>query len=377
MTKRSLLTASLLLIAAGDLAVGQEPTNQLLRETRYHERVLSPVLEVREFSGEFERWGRDMTVNAPKAEVFRWSTPASGTASARWSVLDGPPGSDAAVVGSGSAGSAPRAGSVTVFRIDFRKFFPSGPPAEGTTYWVVLEPVDAAGQAGPQSMPVQLTYAAQLDPAAFAGREGDVVAPSQIALSKTSKLTFLRDFLEQFPDLPAKVTEGAEAAVATGDLPDAHVRLTPREPVIFTIMPGLGLKPHMLHMLSFDQPWQAEPWVGHRPDGWVKFREGTGRVFMTLSLEPDQFYLLQMSVGMGDPEATLFLRTYGCLIDFEGSAEAFATKEFSVSPGDNHLLAMVGKPASLPSEEICSFFLTSGAVEWRFFSAELSKLTED
>ena len=86
MTRRSLLTASLLLHAAGVPAFGQEPTNQLLG-THLYDRVLSPVLEVRQLSGEFERWGREMTVTAPNAEVFRY---ALRTARRGEDVLGGP-----------------------------------------------------------------------------------------------------------------------------------------------------------------------------------------------------------------------------------------------------------------------------------------------
>jgi hypothetical protein len=379
MTRRALLTASLLLLAAGDLVVGQEPTNQLLRDTRQHDRVLVPVLEVREFSGEFERWGREMTVDAPKAEVFRWSTPVSGTASATWTLLDGPPGSGAAVVGSGSAGSAPREGSVTVFRIDFRKFFPSGLPAGGTTYWVVLEPVDAVGQAGSMSMPVQVTYAnqaGQADPAAFAGREGDIVAPTQIALSKTSKLLFLQDLVAKSVELLGEDSDALATAAETGDVPDAQARLTPREGVSFDATPA-AVSGGTPHWLEFSEPWVARSWGPNRPDGHVTFRDGTGRAAINLSLEPGQFYLLDISVWMEDPEGTFFLRSYGCQIDFEGSVGEFSTKDFPVTWGDHHLLAMVGDPSFDPSETACRFWLGSDAVEWAFQSAELSKLTKD
>jgi len=376
MTKCSLLTASLLLLAAGDLAVGQEPTNQLLRETRLHERVLSPVLEVREFSGEFERWGREMTVNAPKAEVFRWSTPASGTASATWAVLDGPPGSGAAVVGSGSAGSAPRAGSVTVFRIDFRKFFPSTPPAGGTTYWVVLEPVDAAGQAGPQSMPVQLTYAAQLDPAAFAGREGDVVAPSQIALSTTLKLTFLRNLIGEFPDLPAKLTEGAEAVVAT-DEPLFRVRLTPREPVNYEVEGNAG--PPVFHFLKFTR---VHTLMSHTCHGTLISCSGTasfpesGDVHMAFSLVAGQLYLLDIMIEVIGTGLTLELDS-SCQID--GLQQE---KTFPVPLGFSQLLAVIERLPSLP--EGCVLFLSlsqdppdygSWTPKWTFYYAEITRLS--
>ena len=359
MTRRSLLTGSLLLLAAGDLAVGQEPTNQLLRDTRQHDRVLVPVLEVREFSGEFERWGREMTVKAPKAEVFRWSTPVSGTASATWSVLDGAPGSGSAVVGSGSAGSAPQAGSVAVFRIDFRKFFPAGPPAGGTTYWVVVEPVDAAGQVGPESMPVQVNYAAPVDPAAFAGREGDVVAPTQIAMSKTSKLAFLQDLVAKSVELLlVEDVDGLEAAAATGDIPDAQIRLTPREPRSVDVEAGALPKiymnvalPHYLRFIRMSD-------VRDMPSSPRAESPRSGVVGLFFSLVPDQLYLLVIGIESAgltlelDSPAAGVLAKHRCPIDL-----LLQKKIFQVPAGPAQLVAIIKRSDSLSAYDNCGFVL--------------------
>lgn len=395
MTKRALLTASLLLLAAGDLIVAQEPTNQLLRDTRQHDRVLVPVLEVREFSGEFERWGREMTVNAPKAEVFRWSTPVSGTASATWTLLDGPPGSGAAVVGSGSAGSAPREGSVTVFRIDFRKFFPSGLPAGGTTYWVVLEPVDAAGQAGPASLPVQVTYAnqaGQANIAAFAGREADIVAPTQMALSKTSKLAFLQALVAKSVEL---LSEDSDALVAatTDDIPDATVRLTPQEPLTLVDDPPQPIPDSVMTLAIVKRPHFAafhrmisthpRPQDGHATGVATAPRNGTVQLWLTLM--PGQLYLLDIQIEVVESTGLELAIESDCVIDFDAQ-----TNYYTVPPGPVQLLAVVNRPASKQPNSGCTFSLREAwyrtdfvpekpfheytIPRWEFHSAELTEL---
>ncbi|MEJ2152575.1 MAG: hypothetical protein P8Y29_06435, partial [Gemmatimonadota bacterium] len=162
------------LVAVGHPASGQE-TNPALRSIRPHDLLLGPVFEIQEQSGEFERWGREITVTAPEVEVFRWSTRMPETTSAKWSVMDGPPGSGAELLATGSVRNVPQPGRVSLFRIDFRRLLPSRPPATAKTYWVVLESVSSAGQTGPKSAPVQVTYAAPADRAVFAvagGRDG-------------------------------------------------------------------------------------------------------------------------------------------------------------------------------------------------------------
>ncbi len=383
MTRRSLLTAGLLLLAAGDPVVGQEPTNQLLRTAPQHERILGPVLEVRQLSGEFEQWGREVTVTAPSAEVFRWSTPASGIASAMWSVMEGPPGSDASVVGSGSAGTAPRTGSVTVFRIDFRKFMPSGPPAGGKTYWVVLEPVDAVGQARPTSLPVQVTYAnqaGQANIAAFAGREADMAAPTQMALSKTSKLAFLQELVAKSVELLGEDSDVAVAA--TDDIPDAQVRLTPMEPISFAVSPDAINPSSSPHKINIEDADWVMFWSWDYPEGTATFSIG-GAVEISIHLEAGETYLLDVEV-FTNRDVTLYLKPTDfmyCLVDYQSEQ-----KDFSLGPGAHHLLATVMRPPSLSSNVGCRFFLKRGAAPgynpsthptlWSFRSIELTRLAK-
>jgi CubicO group peptidase (beta-lactamase class C family) len=190
MARSSLLIASLLVIGAGSHAAAQDPTNPLLRLAPQAERVLTSTLEVREFSGEFERWGDEVTSAAPKVETFRWRTSEGGVGSAGWKVLDGPPGSRAAVVASGSAGSAPPLGKVTAFTIDFAAILDTSFPA-GRTYWVTLEAVGRVGQVRSVSAPVRINFVSTNDLTVF--------TPRGVAEPITSMLESVR----QEYDLPA------------------------------------------------------------------------------------------------------------------------------------------------------------------------------
>jgi hypothetical protein len=357
---------SLILLMLPDVSAGQEPTEQLLRQMPQHERIVGPVLEVREFSGEFERWGRAITISTPNVELFRWSTNSSRITSATWSILDGPPDSGASIVGSGSAGPAPDSGSVRVFRIDFRKFFPSGPPAGGRSYRVILEPVDAQGQAGPTSMPVQVRYGARLDLAAFAGREGDIVAQKQMSLAKASKLAFLQALARKHVDLVANV--------AQGDVPDTTVRLTPRGPVVE--VEGSA----MPHVLGYRRSSDVRPATCQV--AWVEgcFGEAdfpqSGEVRMGLRMEPGHLYLLDMSIK--NVAGLPFELNSLCRIDGLQQNKIFPAPEQSDWA---HLLAVIEMPPSHWNDQYCSVSLSQassttgdGSVTWTFYSAELTRL---
>ena len=194
----TLVATTAIVFAIQSMAFGQE-TNPALRARPEHMRAVIPLLEVQQLGGEFERWGHEVTVNTPKAEVFRWRI-GSQIAGAMWKVLDGPPGSGAVVLGSGSAGAVPAAGGVTAFNIDFRSLLAGTPPA-GTAYWVVLETRVRAGQAASQSNPVQVSYAAPNAPTEFTRRGLD------------EPITGMLESVRQMYDLPAL---GAAIVTPTG-----------------------------------------------------------------------------------------------------------------------------------------------------------------
>jgi hypothetical protein len=327
----TLLTSGLLLLLVGSPLLGQE-RNQALRQLRQEDRVLSPDLEIREFSGEFERWSKAVTVTAPGVEVFRWSTPASGTVAARWSVMDGPPGSGTSVLGSGSAGSAPEPGSVTAFRIDFSRVIPAGQPTDGATYWVILEPLDAARQAGPISAPVQVTYARQVDIGAFAGRGADVVATTQGALSKSTKLAFLRDLVANPAATPARAT--LEDLLKNGNVGFAsEIRLTVSNSVVFPANLAPQESPHSLYLYRPSRVWG---WRSDAPEGMARLIDPISWITLNYRLEPAQLYLLDIVVDIGG-EGTLRLNpAHDCTIDLTSDS-----KELQVSGGYQHVVAVI------------------------------------
>jgi hypothetical protein len=358
----TLLTSGLLLLAVGSPVLGQE-RNQALRQLRQADRVLSPDLEIRELSGEFERWSKAVTVTAPGVEVFRWSTPASGTATARWSVLNGPPGSEASVLGSGSAGSAPEPGSVTAFRIDFRRVIPAGQPTAGRTYWVVLEPLDAARQAGPLSAPVQVTYAGQVDIGAFAGREADIATPPQGALSQRAKLAFLRDLAGNLAAAPARAT--LEDLLKNGSVGFASgIRLTVSNSVVFPANLAPQESPHSLYLYRPSRVWG---WRPDAPEGMARLIDPISWITLNYRLEPTQLYLLDIVVDIGG-EGTLRLNpAHDCTIDL-----ASDSKELQVSAGYQHVVAVIN---SSGAECLITIKMSSSPPPpLHFYSAELTRL---
>ncbi|MEJ2339506.1 MAG: hypothetical protein P8Y15_11545 [Gemmatimonadales bacterium] len=274
-----------------------------------------------------------------------------------------------------------------MFRIDFRTFMPSGPPAGGKTYWVVLEPMDASGQPGMKSMPVQVTYASQLGAniAAFAGREDDMVAQTQMALSKTSKLSFLQELVAKSVELLGESSDALGAAAATGNIPDAAVRMTPRKPISIDVeadaLPKLGGTnvplPHYLRFLRIvDMTDMTSSPRAEFPR--------SGVVAMYFSLAPDQLYLLDVrieSAGRGlelDSPGLGGMAKHRCQID-----ALLQKKVFSVPAGPAQLLAVIKRSDSLSAYDNCGFTLQesppapadgSWTPRWTFFSVELTRL---
>jgi len=214
--KKPLLAATAAIILVQSTALGQDPT-RVLRAQPEHMWAVIPLLEVRQRGGDSELWGHEVTVNTPQAQTFRWRI-GSQAAGATWKVMDGPPGSGAVVMGSGSAGRAPAAGSVTVFTIDFRTILPAGTPPAGTAFWVVLETRVRAGQTASQSNPVQVTYAAPDKRVAARPREpaGRQPEPSPIA-DDLADLRRLADRGEQDVQRSEEVAEPGEEVAEPGE----------------------------------------------------------------------------------------------------------------------------------------------------------------
>ncbi len=113
------------------------------------------ALEVREGSGDMQRWLTERAVNEPEVVHFRWKTQRSDVTSATWVVMLGSP--SASVLSSGPAGAAPPAGQLRFFAADLRSVLPPQPPATPRDYWVALD-VDLKGGGKIRSTPVKLTY---------------------------------------------------------------------------------------------------------------------------------------------------------------------------------------------------------------------------
>lgn len=371
MARRSWVIVILLLLSTVGPAAGQE-RNRALSGVARPGRVDVPVLEVRQSGGEFERWGRELSVDAPKAEVFRWGTRAAGVVSGTWKVMDGPPGSSAEVLGTGSAGRAPGSGRVSLFRIDFTRVFPSG-PRPGTSYWVVVEPVDASGRKGLTSMPVRMTYVGSTNPE-IAGRIRNVYTTtprSGPGAPKSFKIGFLRDLAREL---------GEEALVEAGFLPsttvpDASVRLTPVEPL------ASSNHSSSRHNLAFRRP----AWVHFAGTGVATFEGDLGRTNLRFYLEPNAIFLVDVQV---EAKVNLTLEmgkelTSPCYLDFQSD-----TKEFPLIKGSHHLLATIQRVPELAASiedqtSLCPLYVHivpgsadyTSSYQWKFESAELTKLS--
>lgn len=106
--------------------------------------LLATRLELRQFSGDFERWGHEYAAPTPETVTFRWSTSLQDVGDALWQVATHPNPTADYVVASGFVGRVPEPGQLGVFDIDFRRTSEGGdlpvshePPI---AYWVRVVP---------------------------------------------------------------------------------------------------------------------------------------------------------------------------------------------------------------------------------------------
>lgn len=146
------VAAAMILLAGGGGARGA-----LAQGAQPKVKIDAPggALEVREGSGDVQRWLTERAVNQPEVVHFRWKTQRSDAVSATWVVMVGSPSSR--VVGSGPAGAAPPPGQLRFFVADLRSVLPPRPPAAPSDYWVALD-VDLKDGRKIRSFPVKLTY---------------------------------------------------------------------------------------------------------------------------------------------------------------------------------------------------------------------------
>jgi len=183
--------------------------------------------------------------------------------------------------------------------------------------------------------------------------------------------------------------EHMRAVIPLGDLqvgePLFRVRLMPREPASVDVEANAIPKlPHYLRFSRFSDVWS----VACLPSSYSKSSttdphvsgcaESTrsGSVTMHFSLVPGQLYLLDIRIESAG--LTLELRST-CHID--GLQQ---DKIFPDPAGPAQLLAVIERPASVPSWDRCGFVLSqsppstpdgSWTTKWVFFSAEITRLS--
>jgi hypothetical protein len=121
-------------------------------------------LEVKEFSGDFERWAPSRVLESAASVTFRWNTLQQGVASTIYQVTETPGGfGDSAtsptpsLVAIGSAGPVPTQGQFTQFTISFAAFAPKSPPKSPKLYYVRIVTRNAQREGVPSSQ-VTITY---------------------------------------------------------------------------------------------------------------------------------------------------------------------------------------------------------------------------
>lgn len=111
--------------------------------------AVSPRLEIRQFSGEFEKWGTDRVIDEAQTVYLRWSPPAGE--SAHWELWLGDPDSQASPL---ATGAALEAGQKGIFTVDLRNHLPATPPPEPQLYSIRAIPTTCY-----PSTAVAVTYA--------------------------------------------------------------------------------------------------------------------------------------------------------------------------------------------------------------------------
>jgi len=112
----------------------------------------APKLEVREFSGDFEKWSKSIVRNEPGKLTFRWTTSMTKAKSARVEVREG-----AQLKSSKSLPSIPQPGQWQIFTLNYFSFRQTPKGIHTYTVRVVLYD-DKFKQIGKPSNPVTITF---------------------------------------------------------------------------------------------------------------------------------------------------------------------------------------------------------------------------
>ncbi|HEY3052720.1 MAG TPA: hypothetical protein VGK04_04950, partial [Thermoanaerobaculia bacterium] len=103
----------------------------------------SATIQIIQGSGEFQSLQSAITIGAPEAISFRWSTDQAGATGGTWKVTD----PNSVIVASGESSPAPAVGHIMTFTIPATgagSFLKSPPPASPVKYSITITPHNAA-----------------------------------------------------------------------------------------------------------------------------------------------------------------------------------------------------------------------------------------
>jgi hypothetical protein len=163
MYAKKMLSAIALVLFSLSLFLPALPTVAQRREDgKFGPFITSTSVEVKEFSGDFEQWGKSLTINSAEPVTFRWSTALDGVASAVWHVTDKPFTRNLPAVkvfAEGTLKTVPKKGHVSQFDINFAQFAPKTPPSLPLNYYVYVTTKNAQKQTiGSPSPTVKIVY---------------------------------------------------------------------------------------------------------------------------------------------------------------------------------------------------------------------------
>lgn len=139
-------------------------------------KLTIPTLEVREASGDAQRWLRTRVVNEAELMYFRWSTTRTDLGAATYRVRRS--SISGTEVFAGHAGDAPAPGHYRGYQVNFKRIMPATPPNTPREYWVQLD-IGMEGGGTLTSSAVRIVYQANTsEPTNFtSGGLGEPIYP--------------------------------------------------------------------------------------------------------------------------------------------------------------------------------------------------------
>jgi CubicO group peptidase (beta-lactamase class C family) len=124
--------------------------------------VANATLDIIQGSGEFQTFRKSITLGAPEAIAFRWSTDQANATGGTWKVTEaGSP----QILASGESAPAPKPGHIAWFTIPAGSFLKGPAPSPGVTYSITITPHDGMNNTlGNASGAVAVIYEKQSPP---------------------------------------------------------------------------------------------------------------------------------------------------------------------------------------------------------------------